>query len=114
MEDSLKQNNSKKVYQTVKYLTSTKHGRTTSTQSKEGKCLTEEQEVQNRWTEYCSELYTLKNTGDPGVLNVSQSQDNDKSSILGEEIVAAVSSLKKEKSAGIDNITAELVQAGGD
>ncbi|XP_012946942.1 uncharacterized protein LOC106014226 [Aplysia californica] len=114
VEDSLDQNNSKKAYQIIKDLTSTKQGRTTSIQSKEGKYLTEEQEVQTRSTEYCSELYTHKTTGDPRVLNVSQSKDSDKSSILSEKIVAAVSSLKKGKSAGIDNITAEIVQAAFD
>ena len=34
--------------------------------------------------------------------------------ILRKEVEAAVQSLKKGKSAGIDNIPAELVQAGGE
>ena len=34
--------------------------------------------------------------------------------ILCEEVEAAVKSLKKGKSAGIDNIPAELIQAGGE
>ena len=34
--------------------------------------------------------------------------------ILHEEVEIAVASLKKGKSAGVDNIPAELVQAGGE
>ena len=39
--------------------------------------------------------------------------DNDRP-ILQKEVEAAVRSLKKGKSAGVDNIPAELVQAGGE
>ena len=34
-----------------------------------GKCLTEEGEILNRWTEYYSELYNHKANGDPSVLD---------------------------------------------
>ena len=44
-EDSMKKINSKKAYQLVKDLTSTKQGRTTIIQDKDGKCLTEEQDI---------------------------------------------------------------------
>ena len=53
----LNKNNSKKVYQLVD-LTSEKQGRPTTIQDKSGKCLTEEQEILSRWTEYCSQLYS--------------------------------------------------------
>ena len=66
----LAENRSKKAHQLVKELTSSKQGRTTTIQDKEGKCLTEEQDILKRWTEYCSELYTHTATGDPKVLNV--------------------------------------------
>ena len=45
IEDSL----SKKAYQIVKDLTSVKKGITTTIQDKSGKCLTEEQQILNRW-----------------------------------------------------------------
>ena len=54
IEDSLSKNNSKKAYQIVKDLTSVKKGITTTIQDKSGKCLTEEQQILNRWTEHCS------------------------------------------------------------
>ena len=43
-----------------------------------------------------------------------QTDTEDDHPILRREVEAAVQSLKKGKSAGVDNIPAELVQAGGD
>ena len=54
----------------MKDLTSIKQGRATTIQNKDGKCLTEEQDIPKRWSEYCSELYSYRPTGDPEVLNV--------------------------------------------
>ena len=36
-------------------------------QDKDGKCLTEGEDKNKRLTEYCSELYTFHNKGDPSV-----------------------------------------------
>ena len=55
-----------------------------------------------------------KANGDPLVLNCSQTDTGDDHPILRREVEAAVQSLKKGKSAGVDNIAAELVQAGGE
>ena len=62
IEDSMKKNNSKKTYQLVKDLTSTKQGRTSTIQDNDEKCLTEEQDILKRWSEYCSELYNYRAT----------------------------------------------------
>ena len=48
IEDSMNKNNSKKTYQLMNDLTSTKQGRTTTIQDKDGKCLTEEQDILKR------------------------------------------------------------------
>ncbi|KAK2160515.1 hypothetical protein NP493_1640g00033 [Ridgeia piscesae] len=95
IEDSMKKNNSKKTEQLMKDLTSTKQGRTTIIQDKVVRVL-------------------LRAVGDPEVLNVPPATDNDNYPILREEVEAAVKSLKKGKSAGADNVPAELVQAGGE
>ena len=47
------------------------------------------------------------------MLTVPIDTDTDNYPILREEVEAAVKSLKKGKSPGIDNIPGELVQAGG-
>ena len=91
-----------------------KQGKVTTVQDRSGKCLTEERQTLNRWTEYCSELYNHKANGDPSVLNCTQTDTEDDHPILHREVEAAVQSLKKGKSAGVDNIPAELVQAGGE
>ena len=56
-EVCLRKSNSKNAYKLVKDLTTEKQGKSTTIQDKSGKCLTEENEILNRWTEYCSDLY---------------------------------------------------------
>ena len=56
----------------------------------------------------------LSECGDNAVLDCSQPLEEDLQPILREEVEIAVASLKKGKSAGVDNIPAELVQAGGE
>ena len=81
-------------------------------QDKAGKCLT--RDILKRWAGYCSKLYTHITTGDPKVLDIPPPINNDSYPILRKEVEAAVKSLKKGKSAGVDNIPSELVQAGGE
>ena len=114
IETCLNKNNSKRANQLVKDLTSEKQGRSSTIQDKSGKCLTEEKEILSRWIEYCSELYNYESCGDNTVLDCSQPPEEDLQPILREEVEIAVASLKKGKSAGVDNIPAELVQAGGE
>ena len=66
-EENLKKNNSNRAYQLVKDLTAVRQGKVTTVQDRSGKCLTEEREILNRWTQYCSELYNYKANGDPSV-----------------------------------------------
>ena len=114
VEACLRKNNSKKAYQLVKDLTTEKQGKSTTIQDKSGRCLTEENEILNRWTEYCSDLYNYETDGDPIVLDCPQISNEEHHPILREEVEAAVKVLKMGKSAGVDNIPAELVQAGGE
>ena len=58
-------------------------------------------------------LYNYKVNGDPSLLNCPKTDTEDNHRILRREVEAAVQSLKKGKSAGVD-IPAELVQAGGE
>ena len=113
-EENLRKNNSKRAYQLLKDLTTVKQGKATTVQERSGKCLTEEREILNRWTEYCTELYNHKANGDPSVLDCPQTDTEDDHPILRKEVEAAVQSLKKGKSAGVDDIPAELVQAVGE
>ena len=114
MKETLRKNNSKRAYQVVKDLTTGKQGKATTTRDRSGKCLTEERQILNRWTEYCSELYNHKANGNLSVLNCTQTDTDDDYPILNKEMEAAVQLLKKGKSAVVGNIPAELVQAGGE
>ena len=114
IEACLNKNNSKRAYQLVKDLISEKQGRSSTIQDRSWKCLTEEKEILSRWTEYCSELYNYESCGDNAVLDCSQPPEEDLQPVLREEVEIAVASLKKGKSAGVDNIPVELVQAGGE
>ena len=113
VETCLRKNNSKKAYQLVKDLTTEKQGKSTTIQDISGKCLTEENEILNRWTEFCSDRYNYE-TDRLIVLDCPQIPDEEHHPILREEVEAAVKALKMGKSTGMDNIPAELVQAGGE
>ena len=89
----------------MKGLTTVKQGKATTVQDRSGKFLTEERQILNRWTEYCSELYNHKASGDPSVLNCTQTDTEDDHPILRSEVEAAVQSLKKGKSAGVHTHT---------
>ena len=72
IEENLRKNNSKRAYQLVKDFTTVKQGKVSTVQDRSGKCLTEERQIPNRWTEYYSELYNHKANGDPSVLNCTR------------------------------------------
>ena len=108
VEACLRKNNSKKAYQLVKDLTTEKPYKTSRGS------VSEENESLNRWTEYCSDLYNYETDGDPIVLDCPQIPDEEHCPILREEVEATVKALKMGKSAGMDNIPAQLVQAGGE
>ena len=111
VEACLRQNNNKKAYQLVKDLiTQRNRVNLQPYKTKSGKCLTEENEILNRWTEYCSDLYNYETDGDPIVLDCTQIPDEEHHPILREDVEAAVKALKTGKSVGVDNIPAELVQ----
>ena len=98
----------------MKDLTTVKQGKATTVQDRSEKYFTEGREILNRWTKYCTELYDHKANGDLSVLDCPQIDAENDHPILRREVEAAVRSLKKGKSAGVDNIPAELVQVGAE
>lgn len=113
IEECINSNNSKKAFQVVKDLTKKKTAKVSSIQDEAGNCLTEEKDIINRWTEYCSGLYNHPVNGDPEVLGITGPGEDDDFPILREEVEAAVKSLKNGKAPGIDNIPSELIKNGG-
>ena len=113
IEENLRKNNSKRAYQLVKDLSTVKQGKATPVQDRSGKCLRTEHQILNGWTEYCCELYNYKANEIHQCWTVPRRTEDDHP-ILHNEVEAAPQSLKKGKSAIVDNIPAELVQAGGE
>ena len=81
-----------------------KRGKATTVRDRSGKCFTKEREILNRWREYCTELYNHKANGDLSILDYPHTDTEDDHPILRKEVEATVQSLKKGKSAGVDNI----------
>ncbi|XP_068233634.1 uncharacterized protein [Palaemon carinicauda] len=111
IEEKLEKNNSRRAFQIVKDLTKPKEARVSTIQDKAGNCLTEEEDILKRWTEYCSDLYNYQTNGDPNVTSCHKSSNNDDFPVLREEVEEAIRSLKHGKAAGAEEIIAEE-QAG--
>ena len=71
-------------------LTTVKQGKAPTVEDRSGKRLTEEREILNRWTKYCTELYNHKANGDTSVLDCPQTYTEDYHPILRKEVEAAV------------------------
>ena len=103
------------AYGLVWDLTGVGWERATAVQDKGGACLTEGGDILGGWsTECCSRLYGCRAVGDPDVLGVPPTASDAGHLILREEVEAAVKLLRKGKSAGVDNIPAELLWQGGE
>jgi hypothetical protein len=116
IENNLNHNKIKEAFATVKRLTGTYQPRTSVIEDKNGKMLTDTEAVADRWKEYCQELYSYTPVVDNNILGRlknEQWQEEDPD-ITRDEVIRALSSLKHGKAAGIDNITGELLQNGGE
>ena len=96
VEACLRKNNSMQAYQLVKDPTTEKQGKTTTIQDKSGEYLKEENEILNRMTKYCSDLYNYETEEDPIALDCQQIPDAEHHPMLREEVEAAVKALKIE------------------
>ncbi|XP_076438257.1 uncharacterized protein LOC143277357 [Babylonia areolata] len=73
-EKGMEAGNSKRAYNTLKTLTKTSQPRSAVIEDKDGKLLTDSEEVLNRWTEYCDGLCNYQLNPDSSIL-----QDNPRS-----------------------------------
>src|ERR1700733_229235 len=108
--------NTGKIFQTVKEICGSANTRLITVKSKEGKLLNDKKEIKQRWKQYYEELYNNGNPVDRTVIKELPiwNEHEKMESILREEIEMAIKNLKTKKAPGEDNITAEMIQAGGD
>ena len=119
IENSLNNNNSKKAFEIVQKLTKKSEKRMSVIEDKNGVLLTKPEEVCKRWYEYCQELYNYEINTDTEYLKMlkkeaARVEERGDLEILPSEVTEAINSLKNGKAAGIDNIPAELLKAGGE
>ena len=109
--------NSRKAYTTLKTLSKAKKPTATVIEDKEGKTLTESEEVLKRWTEYCESLYNHPLQPDKSILQGKLPSDQADAvcpPIMRREVEEAIKTLQDGKSPGVDNIPAEMLKYGGE
>ena len=88
--------------------------------NKEGKLLQENQEIKERWTEYCRELYEKdqeteqKEKVKTELKEITPETEDRRQPLLREEVHRAITRSKHHKSPGTDGIVVEVIQAGGE
>ena len=97
----------------MKTLTKQQLGKVNNIQDKDGKCLTEVEDKTKGWTEYCPELYSFQNKGDPSVVICQEPTEEGEFPFIRQEVESAIKTLKCGKAAGVDNVPAELITHGG-
>ena len=87
-------------------------------QRQEREDVTRQKRCEKRGTEYCSSLYTESGNSQSVVTELNRitppPNEDELHHILYEDFKTVVKRLKKHQSSGIDDITGELVQAGGE
>ena len=110
---------SREAYKLVKQIKGNSASQIRAVKDKNGKTLTDDKDIMDRWAEYIKELYTDTNQYGDRILadlqarTVKEMQETD-DSILKREVEKAIKKLKNEKSCGVDGIPAELIKAGGE
>src|SRR6218665_4052132 len=92
----------------------------TAIKNEEGRTLMNKEDIVQRWTTYCSELYKEQldeNTAEEVVAelkDITPMGEEREEEILEEEVIRAINRLKNNKSPGNDEITGEMIKGGGE
>jgi len=116
LEEASGKRDQRKVYQVVKTMTGKSTPQPLSVKDKDGRILTEQDEVEDRWKEHFQELLNRP----PPLRRYHQNPqswdelDVETGAPTLEEVRQAIKKLKDHKAPGTDGIKAELLKAGGD
>ena len=113
IENLMSENKSREMYKEIKDLTSTPGSRLNAIKDAEGKTLTEDKDIANRWVEYCSKMYTADDNEDTQEDLTTTTPDSCPPPLRA-EVEKAIRALKKHKSPGCDEICGEMILAGGE
>ena len=109
-------NNTQQLYRTVHEICDTFTPKLAAIKNKAGQTIDDKVTIKSRWKEYFNELYNVQNPTDTLVLNELETRNEDQTmeNFLEEEVREAIQALKTRKAPGVDNITSEMLQAGGE
>lgn len=110
------QKKSKEIYDGVRRITGKRAQKVRVIKDNNGKVLTDQDQVKNRWREHFQELYNPQTVTDPSVLMempVGGRNGDPTAGLTIEEVQAAIHRLKKHKVPGADNTTADEIQGAG-
>ncbi|GFS10883.1 endonuclease-reverse transcriptase [Elysia marginata] len=103
-------NKHKEMYSQINALTREFRPRLNVIKDKNGNALTDQEKIGERWAEYCREMY------DSSEIIPPQMPPNKEDDLppLKSEVEWAIRQLPSGKSAGVDNIYAEMIKVSGD
>ena len=109
LEDHSAKNNSRYLFRGVKDLTRKTKAKLATIKDENGKVLTEENEIKDRWKRYCEKLYASQEETSVDQADFSY-DDEEEPDILLSEVKNAIRKLKNNKAPGIDDIPGELLK----
>jgi len=116
VEEAHMQKKTREIYDSVQKITGKSAPKVRIVRDKNGVVLIDQDKVKGRWKEHFCDLYNPKTSSDEKVLDeclVGGRSAEVCAGVMREEIEAAINRLKKNWSPGVDNISAEEIQAAG-
>lgn len=110
-------NQTRGLYQKIKEIAGKVELKISTVKDKNGVTIEDDEKKKARWKEYFSELYNVQSSVDRSVLGelpATNTPEDEMPNFLIQEVRSAVATLKPRKAPGIDGISAELLQAGGE
>ena len=106
IEEFSSKNNSRSLFKAVKDLTNRSTARLAVVKDENGKILTEDEEIKERWRTYCETLNASREDEASVEIDTHEAEPD----ILFSEIVNAINHLKTNKAPDIDEIPGELLK----
>jgi len=107
-------NQTRGLYQKIKEIAGKVELKISTVKDKSGVTIEDDEKKKARWK--FSELYNVQSPVDRSVLDeltATNTMEDEMPDFLTQEVRSAVATLKSRKAPGIDEISAELLQAGG-